>query len=361
MSNSQISYDFLLIGQGLAGTLLAHFLRREGRSVFVIDAGDGRAASRVAAGLINPITGRRYVKSWRVDELLPAARATYRVLETELGLSVYHPRPLIRSIFTVGEENDWLSRSGDPAYAGYVEETADLGPYAGCLAPARGYGGVGQAAQVDLGELCAAYRLRLQREQRLAEEPFRHGELELTAQGVRYGDLQARRAVFCEGYRGAANPFFSYLPFQGDKGDVLLVRFPGHTFDRIVKHKVFIVPLKGELYWVGATYQHRYETDAPTPDGRVRLLGRLEETVRVPFEEVGHRAAVRPTVSDRRPLLGRHPKHPQLALFNGLGTKGASLGPFFARQLAAHLTGGAPLDAEVDIRRFEERYHRAEK
>ena len=361
MSTASVTYDALLIGQGLAGTLLAHFLQRAGCSVFVIDPGGAGAASQVAAGIINPITGRRYRKSWRFDELLPAAHATYRALEEALGCSLYRPQPLLRAIFTVREENDWLARSADPACAPYVEDSADLGPYAGCLAPARGYGGVRQAAQVDLGTLCAAYRAQLQHAGRLQAAAFRHEQLELTDEGVRYGALRARQAVFCEGYRGAANPYFDYLPFHGDKGDVLLVRFPGHAFDRIVKHRVFIVPLPDGRYWIGATYQRRFETAAPTPAGRAQLLERLQDAVRIPFEVEDHRAAVRPTVSDRRPLLGRHPRYPQLALFNGLGTKGASLGPFFARQLAAHLTGGAPLDAEVDIRRFEERYHRAEK
>jgi len=356
---SQLStYDFLLVGQGIAGTLLAFFLRRAGRSVFVIDGGDERAASRVAAGLINPITGRRYVKSWRIDELLPVARAVYRELEQDLGVSVFHPRPLIRSIFTVAEENDWLSRSGDPAYAAYIEERADLGAYAGNLLPARAYGGVRGAAQVELGALCAAFRSRLQHDHCLEASPFCCEELELRDGAVRYGALLARQVVFCEGARGAANPFFSYLPFKGDKGEVLLVRFPGHAFERVIKHKVFVVPLQNNLYWIGATYQHHFDTDAPAAEGRRQLLKRLEATLRVPFEVVDHRAAIRPTVSDRRPMLGRHPRYPQLAIFNGLGTKGASLGPFFARQLAAHLTAGAPLDSAVDIRRFEERMER---
>ena len=344
--------DFLIIGQGIGGTLLAHFLLQAGSRVHVVDWGGERSASQVAAGIINPLTSRRFVKSWRVDELIPFARETYRAIERQFGIEVYRERELIRAIFTVQEENDWLSRAGDPAYASYMDEVADLGTFEGRIRPARGYGGVRQAAQVDLAALCEAYRARFIREGSFVREYFDHKSLKLTEEGVKYKDILARQLVFCEGYLGARNPFFRFLPFQGDKGEVLIIKVPGAGFDKIIKHRVFIVPLKDERYWTGATYLRHFEDDRPTGAGREMILDRLKDTLLIPFEIVGHRSAVRPTVSDRRPLLGRHPEFSQLALFNGLGTKGASLGPFFASQMACFLTEGRPLDEEVDIRRF---------
>lgn len=354
--SERMATEYLLVGQGLAGTLLAHFLLAAGRDVHLIDPGYPSAASRVAAGIINPITGRRYVKSWRIEELIPFARTTYRELETQFGLSIYHEQPLIRAMFQMQEENDWLSRTGDPAYAPYMADRVDLGAYAGHLEPARAYGEVRQAAQVDIGELIEAYRIFFRESGRLTETPFQYDRLQLTENGVRYGDLTAGQIVFCEGYWAKNNPYFSYLPLKGDKGDVLLVRFPGIAFDRLLKHRVFIVPLKNEQYWIGATYINQFTDPAPLPEGREEMLRRLRATLRLPVEVDAHLAAVRPTVSDRRPLLGRHPQYPQLVIFNGLGTKGTSLGPFFAHQLTRHLVDQQPLDPEVDIRRFEGLY-----
>lgn len=345
-------FDYLLVGQGLAGTLLAHFLIRQGRRVGLIDEARPDAASRVAAGIINPITGRRYVKSWRVDDLIPCAEETYRALETELGISIYHPRRILRTLFNKGEENDWLARSGEPGYEPYIVDMPELGAYAEHTVPAYSYGEVRGGAQVDIGALVAAYRDKLKGEGRLLGEAFDHDALEFLPEGVRYRDWEARRLVFCEGHRAVDNLFFNYLPFGGAKGEVLLVRLPEAGFDKILKHRVFIVPLDNGLYWIGATYDWKFEDSRPTEAGRSYLRERLEDVLRTPFEIVEHRAAVRPTVKDRRPFLGRHPKFSSLYLFNGLGTKGASLGPFWARHLSYHLLEGTPLDPAVDIRRF---------
>ena len=352
MTDSTRSFDYLLVGQGLAGTLLAHFLIRKGQRVGIIDEARSDAASRVAAGIINPITGRRYVKSWRVDELIPFAEETYRALEAELGIHIYHPRHILRALFNQGEENDWLARSGEAGYQSYILDQADLEAYASCTQPAYGYGEVRQAAQVDIGDLVIAYRKRLLAEGCLLAEQFDHQKLELPAGLVRYGSWQADRLVFCEGHRATANPFFNYLPFGGAKGEVLLVRIPGADFEKILKHRVFIVPLSNGLYWVGATYDWNFKDSAPTEKGGQFLRERLEDILTVPFEIVARQAAVRPTVRDRRPFLGRHPEFGRLFIFNGLGTKGASLGPFWADQMAAYLTEDQPLDPAVHIERF---------
>lgn len=51
--------------------------------------------------------------------------------------------------------------------------------------------------------------------------------------------------------------------------------------------------------------------------------------MKIPYNVVEHKAGVRPSVSDRRPVLGPCKDYEQLVVFNGLGTKGVSLAPFF--------------------------------
>jgi len=150
--------DTLIVGQGLAGTLLAHFLMEAGQTVCVIDDDYPRAASRVAAGVINPVTGRSFVKSWRVDELIPFARETYQQLESLLGLPLYHERNILRALSHQGDENDWLGRSADPAYHDYIIDPADVSAFTGKINPAFSYGELQHASQVDIGRLCAAFR-----------------------------------------------------------------------------------------------------------------------------------------------------------------------------------------------------------
>lgn len=348
-------YDFLIIGQGLAGTLLAHFLLSDGCSVAVIDDAQPRAATRVAAGIINPVTGRRFVKSWRIDELLPFARQTYRQLESGLGISIYHERTIFRAIYSVEEENLWLERCAEPAYGQYVSDKTDIGAYRSWVVPPRAFGAVLGGAQVEVGALVEALRGKWLSGGVLLSGSADLSRLEISRAGVRYGDVQARAAVCCDGRWGKENPFFRHLPLTGDKGEILLVRFPDEVqIDAILKHRVFVVPLPDGTYWIGSNYSSRYDSDAPTTQGRQWLEENLRRTLACPFEVLDHKAAIRPTVRDRRPLLGRRPEHENLFIFNGLGTKGASLGPFWARHMADILQGRRDLDGVVDVGRFGE-------
>ena len=55
---------------------------------------------------------------------------------------------------------------------------------------------------------------------------------------------------------------------------------------------------------------------------------------------------------DRRPVIGCHPEEDRVAIFNGLGTKGVSLAPYFSDLFAQHLVENRQLCSEVDVRRF---------
>ena len=356
---------FLLIGQGLAGTTLGWRLERAGHDVFFVDAPEQTAASSVAAGIINPITGRRFVKSWRIDELLPAARTLYKDCEAALGGRFYFDSPLVRTLYNRGDLNDWQARSADPGYAEYMDETPATGRLTELTAPVFAYAGVRHAARVDVRGLTAAYRTHLLKNGRLFAEAFDYAQLpELLGAdaGAGQGDEKSRvgaagpydHVVSCEGWRARFNPYFNYLPHGGNKGEVLIVRTAAPPLELMFKHRVFLVPLTDGTYWVGATSENRFDDDQPTVANGNFLRDRLAEVLTgTDYEVVDHRAAVRPTVRDRRMFLGTHPDHPRLHIFNGLGTKGASLAALGSRWLADFLLHGSTLPDEVDIARFE--------
>ena len=321
----------------------------------VVDNQHAGAASTVAAGVINPITGRRYVKSWRVEELIPMAVETYRQLEEELGVKFFHKRNLIRSLFNSGEENDWLARTSDESYQKYIRNEAEVSTIEGKTAKIYSYGEVSGSYQTEMNKLVRAYRKKLIEEGRLTTEKFDFTKLELSESGVQYGDLFADKIIFCDGIGGQHNPYWSHLPWNGTKGEVLVARIPNADFSKMFKYRIFIVPLpEKDLYWIGSKYDWTYENGDPTVEGKKYLIERLSDALTVPFEIVEHKGAIRPTVKDRRPFLGMHEEFAQVGIFNGLGTKGASLGPFFARQMADFLIGEGVIEGEVDIKRFRE-------
>jgi glycine/D-amino acid oxidase-like deaminating enzyme len=355
-------YDFLIVGQGLAGTLLSYFLSRERQDVLVIDKPMPGACSLIAAGAINPVTGRRIAKSWRFEELFLFARQTYRELEEVLGVSLWQDRLIYRALHNTFEENEWERRSAYPEYSEYLSDIDSRDPFEGKINSPHAWGQLQHCAQVDISSLVQLWRQELIRKSRYLEAQFDYARLEISENSVRYGDITARMAVFCEGAAATANPFFSQLPFIPTKGELLIVRIPAAGFRHLIKHKLFLIPIRqhpldssipaDDLYWVGSSSRWEYQDPYPSPEQREKLLSDLREVLQTPFEVVDHLAGIRPTVEDVRPFLGTHPEHQQLAIFNGLGTKGTSIGPFFASQMTRVLLGQQQADPEVDIRRL---------
>jgi glycine oxidase len=354
--------DFLIAGQGLAGTLLSHFLLLENQRVKVVDFPHPGATSKIAAGVINPVTGRRIAKSWRFEELLPFAKKTYRELESLLGIEIWRERNILRALHNNFEESEWDRRGAFPEYEPYFEEEADASSFSGKIRQPFAWGELRQSAQAALPELVNAYRLWLEKQDLFLNENFDYQQVKTSEDRAFYRHFSAKKIVFCEGAQALNNPFFNHLPFVVTKGELLIVRIPGAGFEKMVKHKVFIVPIahdpgsveksEPDLYWVGSTSRWEFDGPEPTEERRKWLVKQLDEVLEIPYEIVGHHAGIRPTVQDIRPFLGVHPHYPALAIFNGLGTKGASLGPFFAKQMADFLVGKGNLEDEADILRF---------
>jgi glycine oxidase len=350
MQQPLVTVDYLIVGQGIAGTFLSHFLLRKGKSVLVADVFNPHSSSRVAAGIFNPITGRKFTRTWMADRLFPFAEKAYTDLEALLGEKFYCRKEILRPFSGEKEKNDISGPATEnaPYISGYTEP----GSYRELN---DGFGGVvvSPAGFVEVKKMLGAYRAYLISGGLLREERVDCSLLRLDSGGIRYRDIQAGMLIFCEGAAAAAdNPYFSYLPFARTKGELLTVKISGYGVDRIVSKGIFILPLGNSLYRVGATYDWKDFSDVPTEKARQELVAKLEKVIRLPFEVLDHQASVRPTVRDRRPLLGIHPVHSTLGILNGLGTKGVSLGPYFAYEMAEHLTQGTKLNEEADIRRF---------
>lgn len=351
--NTNRHVDYIIVGQGLAGSLLAFFLHKRGKTLLLVDPPPEDTASRVAAGIINPVTGRHYVKSWRIDEFLPFARQTYRELESLLSDSFYSDRNVLRALFSTVEENNWNAKLGDPAYAAYVLPKPEPAGWPSLLQPVQAFGELAGGAQVNLARFLDSFRAWIAQNHRLVSDHFEYEDLDRTGELLRYKEWSARAIVFCEGYSAKNNPYFTNLPYEGAKGEVLLISLPGLKPEKLLRHHLFLVPLEDGTYWAGSNYIWKYKDQLPTPEGLQWLTSQLGKVLKVPYEILNHKAAIRPTVKDRRPLLGVHPAFSNIFIFNGLGTKGASQGPFFARQMADFLTQNEALDPEVDIRRFD--------
>jgi glycine/D-amino acid oxidase-like deaminating enzyme len=332
-----VNAEFVIVGQGLAGTALAWALLRRGRTVQVIDRGRPDTSSRLAAGLVTPVTGKRLARSWRWDELYPAALAFYRSVEAETDKTFFHQRPALRLFADEAERDEFLRRQST-VLRGLVRAEPHINTD-WIAAPLGGFE-MPDAARLDVPGYLDASRAYFQ-----ARDSYRVAEIDPR------NPPSADVVVFCRGY-ALDDPWFGGIAFNAAKGEILTIRALGLAEDRVIHRGVWLAPVGADLYRVGATYTWEPLDSVPTPEGRSEIESKLSAFLKVPFEVVDHRAAVRPVIDAGFPVLGRHPRNPHLAYFNGLGSKGSLLAPFFANQLADHLCGAGTIDDAVNLHKF---------
>ncbi len=343
--------DFIIVGQGIAGSVLALTLLKANYSVLVIDEPALSCCSRVAAGIWNPIVFKRLTKSWLATELVPELMAFYKDASELFGVQLIHERAIIKPFTEQQEKNLWIKK----AESG--QEFLDPELYHGLKVSAQDtlddYARVLQAGNLDVKLFLEKTRDYLVQNGSYLIERFNYRDLQYDGVNAYYKQVHPKHVVFCEGHLLSKNPFFDFIPMKPAKGEVLTIRCEGLLLEHDILNKgIFILPLGNHTYKVGATYDWEDLSDTPTEAAKQTLIGKLKAVVSVPFEVMAHEAGVRPAVIDRRPLVGTHPGYDNHHIFNGFGTKAVMLAPFFAKAFLDYYTGRRPLDPEVDPKRF---------
>jgi glycine/D-amino acid oxidase-like deaminating enzyme len=346
--------DVLIIGQGLAGGLLAWSLLQRGVRVRILDDGHRSSASMSAAGLINPLGGMRFNRLPNLEECLDQAKYCYRELERALSLRLWHPIPMVRLFRSVEQTRFYQRQAQDPASAPYLGERFAPGhsghrlndPYGGFRQRATGY--------VPVARLLARLRRWFDDRGLLIETTCDPAALQFLSDGVALAGVTARRLVFCEGRRATTNPWFNWLPLQPAKGEILTLDSSTPLPDEIINGRHWLIPLADGGWRCGATLDREHLDECPTAAGREAVLEGVSRLLgyRATMTVTDHRAGVRPNTADRRPLLGAHPQHPELCIFNGFGGRGTLTIPWHAQRFGDWLEGRAELPAEADIRRY---------
>lgn len=348
--------DFLIVGQGLAGTSLASALAAQQASFVLVDAPLPGAASRVASGMWNPLTFRLLLKSWRVDDLLPVAMDFYAQAEQLLGMTLQQPLEILRIFPDAAARLRWDERMQQPEFQPYLSNKQLPASPHPQLDLKADHGLVQQAGWLNLPAYLTAMRAHFAAQGAMVEATFDLEDVQFEGDGAVWGDYRAQRIVLCRGQFERHDPWFGWLPAKPAQGDILTLRIPDLKLDQIYNAGFFILPLGGDNYRLGATYEWEQLSTAPTAAGRAELLSKFEAAYQGPYEVLDQQAGIRPTVADRRPLLGAHPAQARLAIFNGLGTKGVMIAPYFALQMADWLLGKGMIEDEVHVKRFRKRY-----
>jgi glycine oxidase len=344
--------DYLIVGQGLAGSCLAIQLMERGKTFVVFDQPQLNKATAVAAGLFNPITGRVMSKTWKADLLFPCLFSFYKNAEIILRKKFFFPQNLYRPFLTIEEQNEWMAKSEAPELKDYIEKVFVKSTFSNQVRDSMGGLLLKQCGYLDTLSFMAAVRTKLNEINSYREENFNPESLKVTESHIEYDDFRADKIIFCGGIADALNIWFAQLPLRPLKGETLQVKLD-QSLDHIYNRGVYVVSCQGELnYKVGATYSTQDKTTEVTETARKELMEKLDDLIPSPYEITHQDWGIRPTTADRRPIIGSHPREKKIVIFNGLGTKGVSLAPYFSGQLASWLMGEGGIDKEVSIERF---------
>ena len=347
--------DYLIIGQGIAGSVLSYTLMKANQKVLVIDPYTPYSASMAASGVCNPITGRRLVKTWLADDLFPYLHQFYDQLQQELGVKFCYEKEVYRTFDSFKDQNEWSANIASKEWANYSKlEGIDHTVYRKLIHNAFGGWETQGARYIQSEVLIKAYRNYLIEKNSYRKDYLGHNELKIEGNGIKWKDIDARRVIFCEGAYVIANPYFNYLPHRPDKGEWIKIRLKEDLpLENLMKKLVFIIPLGNQEYLVSGTYHKNDLSYEITEKARKELTDKLNKVIKLDYEIIDQRAGIRSATLDRKPYIGLHPVFPQLGLFNGLGTKGLSLAPYFAKHFYEYLEFDQPLIPEVNITRYQ--------
>ncbi|WP_291871285.1 FAD-binding oxidoreductase [Maribacter sp.] len=347
--------DYLVVGLGLAGISFCEQLQKNNKTFKVI-SDDSQTSSIVAGGLYNPVILKRFTLAWNAKEQLELAKPFYIELEKKLKTKLDYKVSVHRKFASIEEQNLWFEAADKNALQPFLSTKILKNTNVAVDAP-FGFGEVLNTGRIDTHALVKKYAEYLDGYELLQKEVFNFDDLKCTAAGINYKTIEAKRIIFATGYGLKNNPYFNYLPLNGTKGELLTINAPELKEENVIKSSVFTIPMGNDRYRVGATYKWKDKTNTPTVEAKEELLEKLDTFLKCKYKVIDHKAGIRPTVADRRPLLGRHPEFVNMYVLNGFGSRGVMIAPYASAQLFKYIENDTALPTEIDILRFTKKHY----
>lgn len=315
--------QILIIGQGLSGSWLSYYLRQLNIDCIVLDENKSYTASKVASGIINPVTGMRYVKTWMVDEAMPTAIKAYEefdCIEQKNMLEVFENHSSEQAFEKrMNEDYDFVQM--------HTSNWANIFNY-----------------NLSIGEINPCYLvdvhsfLQQQNKTNTIQEKFEESFLQIENNKIIYKDIIADKIIFCDGISSKQSNYFKHLGFAPVKGEALLIQCNNLSSQYIFKNKHSIVPWRDGLFWVGASFDREYKDEHPSIEFKNDITQWLNRFLKLPYKLVDHFSSIRPANINRKPFVGLHPTQKNIGILNGMGSKGVLYAPYFANQFANNLS-----------------------
>ncbi len=345
--------DFLIIGQGVVGSFLAWELLKRDKQISIVDDGHKHSSSMVSAGIINPVIGKRFTIADGFDHFFAHALKTYQELETQFDQHFFESLPILRVFQDAREHDQWQRRVklnegqqySQPINPSRTVHAAINDPLGSVVIKSSGF--------CHTERLLTTLKAYFHNRNVLALQKFSYDDLTIKDNNVCFGGESFRTVIFCEGYKAQWNPWFDWIPFNSAKGEILKIKIEGPKLPHmIINRGKWCIPLEQPQWIAGANYQWDQLDCEPTEAARDQIVAGLNQCFTNTIEVTDHKAGVRPVIKDQKAILGRHPKIKNLAIFNGLGSKGFLMTPFYASHFADYLSGVSLLNEGVTLERF---------
>jgi glycine oxidase len=342
--------EVLIVGFGLAGATLAHSLEARGISFCIVEDSFAGSASCIAAGLVTPLTGKRFVKTWRFDEIAPIVNAFYPSIERKLSTTLWYQIPQIKVCTNDFEAQQLQKRSIDPEYTEFLGASVELPSY---IHQPYGAVTIEQTSILQSKNYIETSFDYFSSKGVVMNQRFAYEDCTFSANSVTFHDITARYVVDCTGYAFCKTSYGSSLGLEPSKGEILTLRTDVESLPYIINAGLYVIPLGNYLYRVGATYGLLHDTTEPTEEAKLLLTTRFSNLWKGTYEVVAHDVGIRPKVPDKHPIIGKvHPDYPIYSL-NSLGAKGVSYAPWAAKLLIEHIFEQQPIDKELDATRYQ--------
>lgn len=331
--------EFLVVGGGIAGTLLSYELWRAGKHVCMMHDGQLQGASHVAAAVLNPLIANKWTVAQDADSNMPVAMASYKALEDLLGCSILQTQELWVCPSTAQEQ---AALNGQMvAGNSFIQPITEAESLTMQLLLQQEWAAakVAPVHIINTAALLMGWQQYLQAKGCYIEEHFDQAAMQVNADIVHYKGLSAETIIFCEGALGSKNPYMPAQRFTHNRGDALLLRIADLPTNYIYHKGIRLVPRSDGLWWCGSNYVWQYNNLLPNKDWRATTEKQLSNWLRMPYETIEHLVAERPTTAGQQPILAKHERYGHVYFFNGLGTRGFSAGPRLAKEMAAMVMG----------------------
>lgn len=346
--------DYLIIGQGVAGSCLGLKLINENKSFTIIDHPQDKA-STIAAGVYNPVVLYRFALIWQAEIQMKLMRKYFQEFEFLLNDKFNFELPTYRILKDENEIHAWQKKATQPELTPYINDEVFTSKFSEIHAP-FGFTEVKNTGRIDLENCLNSFQSYLNKHQLYQQEIFDFSSLEVHSDKIFYKNFEAKNIVFCDGFGIKNNPYFNYLPIIGVKGEVLKIKTKHPVPPAIWKGNQFLMPIENYICYAGSNYNREDLSYEPTEQGKNEIINGIKEFYHGDFEIISHQAAVRPTVIDRRPVIGRHPIQKNMFLLNGMGTRGTLLAPAMTEEIYNFIENQKPISPEADLNRFTKKY-----